>query len=187
LSISAKLATLMGGRLWVESEPERGSRFHFTAVLERAAVRETAAPSRVPAARVPSRPLRVLLFEDDVINRMVATRLLEMRGHGVLPAADWRVLLGPLDDRVVDLVVIDTETRHINALDAVAAIRGREVGTGRRLPMVATATDTTHGARERCLAAGMDSFVTRPIRVSEFIEAIDRVATALSRPNTNLA
>ena len=113
LSISAKLAALMGGRLWVESEPGAGSHFHFTAMLDRVDTAFGGASERsLSPGRMPARPLRVLLFEDDVINRMVATRLLEKQGHTVLPAEDGRVLLTSLEDRGVDLVLMDMEMPH---------------------------------------------------------------------------
>jgi signal transduction histidine kinase len=92
LSISAKLAALMGGRLWVESEPGAGSHFHFTAMLDRADAAFARARGRSPStdARWPARQLRVLLIEDEILNRMVATRVLEKQGHTVLPAANGR-------------------------------------------------------------------------------------------------
>jgi CheY-like chemotaxis protein len=87
----------------------------------------------------------------------------------------------------LDLIVIDAETPRIDVVEAVAAVRAREAGTGSRLPIVAMAADTTEGGRERFLAAGMDGCVARPIGVSEFVDVIDRVATALPRAHKDVA
>jgi CheY-like chemotaxis protein len=189
LSISAKLATLMGGRLWLESTPGVGSRFHFTALLDRADTVPAQAGGRSlsPAARVPARQLRVLLLEDDVVNRMVATRLLEKQGHTVLPGANGRVALTSLDDRGVDLVLMDMEMAHVNGRSATAAIRDREAGTGRHLLIVGMTAHATSGDRERCLAAGMDGYVTKPIGVSELVGVIDLVIKANPQPITHVA
>ena len=189
LSISWKLAALMGGRLWVESEPGAGSQFHFTALLGRVDAESAGARGRLlsTAARLPARQLRVLLLEDDVVNRMVATRLLEKQGHTVLPAAAGRVALTSLDDRGVDLVLMDLEMPHLNGLHATAAIREREAGTGRRLLIVAMSAQATPGDRERCLTAGMDGFVAKPITVSEFVRVIDGVVFDNPQPRQEVA
>ena len=189
LSISAKLAGLMGGRLWLESTPGAGSRFHFTALLDRADAALVKASGRSPsaAARVPARRLRVLLLEDDVVNRMVATRLLEKQGHTVLPAPNECVALTSIDDRGVDLVLMDMEMPHVNGRDATPAIRDREAGTGRHLLIVGMTAHATAGDRERCLAAGMDGYVAKPIGVSELAGVIDRLITANPQPDTQVA
>jgi signal transduction histidine kinase/CheY-like chemotaxis protein len=185
LSISAKLAALMGGRLWVESKPGAGSHFHFTAMLARAdtALESASGRSLARDARIPARQLRVLLFEDDVINRMMATRLLEKQGHTVLAAAIGRVALTSREDRGVDLVLVNIEMPHINGLDATAAIRDREAGTARRLLVVAMTANPTAGDRERCLAAGMDGYLAKPISASDLVGVIDRVA--MTNPQTH--
>ena len=179
LSISAKLAALMGGRLWVESESGAGSHFHFTAMLHRAdAAFAGDSRRRLTDARVPARQLRVLLLEDEILNRMVATRVLEKQGHTVLAAANGCVALTSLDDRGVDLVLMDVEMPHITGLAAPAAILVREAGTGRHLLIVAMTAHPVAGDRERCLAAGMDGYVAKPISVSELVGVIDRVTMA---------
>ena len=189
LSISAKLAALMGGGLWVESEPGAGSRFHFTAMLDRAGREFPGASERPfsPDARMPARPLRVLLVEDDVVNRIVATRLLEKLGHTVLAAASECVALTSLEERGVDLVLMDMELPHISALDATAAIRTREAGTGRHLLIVAMTAHAVAGHGERCLAAGMDGYVTKPISVSDLVDVIDRVTRVNPQPRREVA
>jgi signal transduction histidine kinase/CheY-like chemotaxis protein len=189
LSISAKLAALMGGRLWVESEPGAGSHFHFTAMLDRVDTASAGASSRFPPpdAGMPARPLRVLLFEDDVVNRVVATRALEKQGHTVLAAGSGRVALTSLDERGIDLVLMDVEMASITALDATAVIRKREAGTGRHLLIVAMAAHRNAGDRERCLAAGMDGYVAKPISVSELVGVIDRVTMANPLPQKEVA
>jgi signal transduction histidine kinase/ActR/RegA family two-component response regulator len=189
LSISAKLAALMGGRLWVESKPGAGSHFHFTALLDRADTAFAGASGRSlsPDARMSARQLRVLLFEDDVINRMVATRLLEKQGHTVLAAANGRVALTSLEDRGVDLVLMNMEMPHLNGLDAAAAIRSREAGIGRHLLIVAMTAHPVPGDRERCLAAGMDGYMVKPISASELVGVIDRVTMANPQPKKEVA
>jgi CheY-like chemotaxis protein len=180
LSISAKLAALMGGRLWVESQPGAGSHFHFTSMLHRADTGLAGGSGRSlsPDTGSPARQLRVLLVEEDIVNRMVATRLLEKRGHTVLAAATGPVALTSLDDRGVDLVLMDMEMPHLDGLAATVAIRDREAGTGRHLLIVAMTAHPMAGDRERCLAAGMDGYVAKPISVSELLGVIDHVTTA---------
>lgn len=111
-------------------------------------------------------------------NRMVATRLLEKQGHTVLAAANGRVALTSPEDRGIDLVLMDPGMPHINGLDATAAIRDREAGTGRHLLIVAMTAHPLAGDRERCLAAGMDGYVAKPISVKELVGVIDRVTMA---------
>jgi signal transduction histidine kinase/ActR/RegA family two-component response regulator len=179
LSISAKLAGLMGGRLWVESEPGTGSRFHLTAVVERSASAFTSAIGSVsPDAGVAGRRLRVFLLEDDIVSRMVATRLLEKQGHTVLTAVQGHASVTSLDARGADLVLMDMEMPNFNALDATAAIRADEVGTGRHVLIVATTVQPSAGDRERCLAVGMDGYVSKPIDAQEFLGMLNQVATA---------
>ena len=186
LSISAKLATLMDGRLWVESEPGRGSQFHFTAMLGRAPARRGAMAGSLRPAGAPARRLRVLLFEDDVINRMLATRALESLEHVILPARDKGVLLTAFDDRGVDLIVIDADTPHLDAAAATAAIRTREAGTGRHLLVVALAAYVTAADRERGLSAGIDGWVEKPIGLAQFADVISRVTSINREPQLEI-
>jgi len=186
LSISAKLATLMDGRLWVESEPGRGSQFHFTAMLDRAPARRGAMGRSLRSAGPPARRLRVLLFEDDVINRMLATRALEALEHVILPTRDKGVLLTAFDDRGVDLIVIDADTPHLDAAAATAAIRTREAGTGRHLLVVALAAYVTAADRERGLSAGIDGWVEKPIGLAQFADVIGRVSSMSPEPQPEI-
>jgi signal transduction histidine kinase/CheY-like chemotaxis protein len=174
LSISAMLVALMEGRLWVESEPGRGSAFHFTVVLGRAGapVEVTGAP---PALARAAARLRVLVVEDNVVNRLLALRLLEKEGHEVATVNDGRAALAALERERFDVVLMDVQMPEMDGFQATSAVRAQEAGTGRHLPIIAMTAHAMAGDRERCVQAGMDGYVAKPIGVTELVVAIDNV------------
>jgi signal transduction histidine kinase/ActR/RegA family two-component response regulator len=177
LSISAKLAALMNGRLWVVSEPGRGSAFHFLLDLEVAgAAEETHAvtPKSAPAGA----KLSALLVEDNAVNRLLATRLLEKQGHRVTAVVDGVAAVAAIAAETFDVVLMDIQMPVMNGFEATAAVRAREAGTGRRLPIVAMTAHAMAEDRQRCLDAGMDGYVTKPIDVNELMAAISAAVSA---------
>jgi signal transduction histidine kinase/ligand-binding sensor domain-containing protein/ActR/RegA family two-component response regulator len=170
LAISSRLVRLMGGELEVGSEPGRGSRFYFTAGFSIAGA--PAAP--VDAALPPeaARPLRILLAEDNAVNEMVAVRLLERMGHLVTVARNGREAVELAGDRRFDLAFMDVQMPELDGLDAAQAIRARERATGCRLPIIAMTAHAMRGDQERCLAAGMDGYVSKPIHAADIRAAV---------------
>jgi signal transduction histidine kinase/ActR/RegA family two-component response regulator len=177
LSISAKLVALMDGRLWVESEPGRGSAFHFLLDLEVAGAMEEASAATPPAMPAGA-SLNTLLVEDNLVNRVLATRLLEKQGHRVTAVVDGVAAVAAIEAESFDLVLMDIQMPRMNGFDATAAVRAREAGTGRHLPIVAMTAHAMEEDRQRCLEAGMDGYVTKPIDVNELLSAI---SAAISR------
>jgi two-component system, sensor histidine kinase and response regulator len=108
-------------------------------------------------------PLQILLVEDNPINQKVAARLLEKAGHAVTVAENGRVALDIVTARQFDLVLMDISMPEMDGLETTAAIRQREAGTDRHLPIVALTAHAMVGDRERCLGAGMDGYVTKPV------------------------
>ncbi len=141
-----------------------------------ASVTGQAEPRHDPAAVRYAAPLRILLAEDNPVNRTVASRLLEKRGHTVLPAVDGAEALSLLERQEIDLVLMDIQMPVMDGLQATAAIRRKEKGGGRRLPIVAMTAYAMEGDRERCLAAGMDGYVAKPIQAEELYRVIAEVA-----------
>jgi PAS domain S-box-containing protein len=174
LSISAQLVELMGGRIGVSSEPGQGSIFSFSAVFGMA----EQAPVRPPqAARLvgQTRPLRVLLAEDAPANQKLAVLLLEKLGHAVSVAGTGHEALQVLEEGSFDLVLMDVQMPEMDGFEATAAIRAREKRSNTHIPIIAMTAHAMKGDRERCLAAGMDDYVAKPIRLHELDEAIERV------------
>jgi signal transduction histidine kinase/CheY-like chemotaxis protein len=137
-----------------------------------------------PAAEAPSsRPLKLLLAEDGVINQKVAVHLLEQRGHRVAVVNNGREALAALRsaDPVFDAVLMDVQMPEMNGFEATAAIRLEERGTGRRLPIIAMTAHAMKGDRERCLEAGMDAYVSKPVRADALYAAIEGL-TGVSGP-----
>jgi signal transduction histidine kinase/CheY-like chemotaxis protein/streptogramin lyase len=118
------------------------------------------------------RSLRVLLAEDNAVNQVLASRLLEKHGHTVVVASNGRKALEALERQKFDLVVMDVSMPEMDGFEAAAAIRAREGGTGSHIPIIAMTAHAMKGDRERCLAAGMDAYVSKPIQVNELFEAI---------------
>ncbi len=123
-------------------------------------------------AREPSSSLRVLLVEDNPVNQRLASRLLEKRGHSVVVAANGLEALEALEKENFDLVFMDVQMPVMDGFETTAAIRKKEKAGGVRLPIVALTAHAMKGDREKCLAGGMDGYLTKPIRPQEVDEIL---------------
>jgi len=128
--------------------------------------------------------LRVLVAEDNSVNQLLVTRLLEKRGHRVVIAANGREALAALEKESYDLVLMDVQMPEMDGLEATAALREREKGSGMHQPVVALTAHAMKGDQERGLAAGMDGYLSKPIRTQE-LDAILEIYAARQRRATN--
>jgi signal transduction histidine kinase/CheY-like chemotaxis protein len=136
-------------------------------------------------ARDPSEVLNILVAEDNVVNRRLATLLLEKRGHRVTVACNGREALEALEAGAYDLVFMDVQMPEMDGLEATAAVRKKESSTGKHQPIIALTAHAMKGDQERCLAAGMDGYLTKPIRPQELDVILQRYLK-LRVPNPNL-
>jgi two-component system sensor histidine kinase/response regulator len=132
--------------------------------------------------------LQVLLAEDNTVNQRVALRLLEKHGHNVVIANNGREALGALAHAAFDLVLMDVQMPEMDGFEATAEIREQEKATGRHLPIVAMTAHAMKGDAERCLAAGMDAYISKPIKSAELFALLEKhssssaIAVSTERP-----
>jgi PAS domain S-box-containing protein len=138
---------------------------------------EEAGPRPASGAR---RALRLLLAEDNVVNQRLAVSLLEKRGHQVVVVGNGRAALHALDGQPFDAVLMDVQMPEMDGFEATAAIRAKEAGTVAHMWIVAMTAHAMKGDRERCLAAGMDAYVTKPLRPQELYEVVEGLAPVAS-------
>ena len=180
LAISNRLVELLGGKLEVETKQEHGSSFFFTLPLDWFNNdHEPAAPSHQKMDLL-GPPLRILLAEDNFVNQKIVQGLLEKSGHRVEVAANGAIALERLSQDAFDLVLMDVQMPEMDGLTATKLVRQQERLSKRHTPIIAMTANAMKGDREKCLDAGMDHYISKPIRFEELINAIARVSAKKS-------
>jgi CheY-like chemotaxis protein len=131
-----------------------------------------------PAVVAPSRlraGLRLLLVEDNAINQLVASEMLRRQGYLVDVAANGREALAALERQTFEVVLMDVQMPEMDGFETTAALRDRESRTGAHTPVIALTAHAMKGDRERCLQAGMDGYVSKPIRADDLNRELDTI------------
>ena len=138
---------------------------------------ETTAPAAPPP---PSRPLRILVAEDNLANQRVALRLLQKQGHTAVVVGNGRDAVAALEQSLFDLVLMDLQMPEMDGFEATAAIRRRECSTGQHIPIVALTAHALKGDCKCCLDRGMDGYLAKPLRPSALREVVVRLLATLA-------
>ncbi|MDO8331387.1 MAG: ATP-binding protein [Fluviicoccus sp.] len=176
LTISRQLVQMMGGEVGVSSEPGKGSTFWFSARLARAGVSKPGGSAPVTTVGRPEyhalQGARVLLAEDNLINQQVAAALLERVGVKVLIAADGREALEVLKHQPVDMVLMDLQMPVMDGQEATRCIRANPLT--QHIPIIVFTANAWADVREQCFAAGMNDFVSKPVKPALLYETLVR-------------
>lgn len=135
-----------------------------------------------PGARARS-SLRILLAEDNIVNQRIALRILEKEGHSVVVAGNGREALATLAGHSFDLILMDVQMPELDGFDTTAAIRDREKSTGAHIPILAMTAHAMNGDRERCLAAGMDAYISKPVNSQTLLDLVDTCCPQVMAPS----
>jgi CheY-like chemotaxis protein len=176
LAIAGRLASALGGELFAVSAPGEGSTFWFTARLRRVA--GWAAGQPVVATTQPRHAGHVLVVEDNEVNQLVVLGMLEALGVTADVAENGEIGARRALSHAYDAVLMDLQMPHVDGFEATRRIRAVEP-EGMRVPIIALTASATRGERERCLAAGMDDFLTKPIALNRLAEVLSGRLTAV--------
>lgn len=193
LAITSKLIALMQGKIWVESELGKGSTFYFefeVNVPEFQPVRDENNGSERQSENAPGpnqrrrpgnqqRNLKILLAEDNRVNQRLAVGLLERMGHRVSIVETGQAAIDACLEEAFDLILMDVQMPGRDGLDATRAIREAERSSGQHVPIIAMTAHAMSGDRQRCLDAGMDEYLSKPIRIAELEEKLSRITDHL--------
>ncbi len=175
LAISKRLAELMGGKMWVESEVGKGSTFHFTIVAEPTSCDPIEIDRPASRGDVPGnldKSMSILLAEDNLVNQIVTQRMLSKLGYRSDMAANGFEVLQALERQHYDVVLMDVQMPEMDGLEATRVIRQRWAD-GETPVIIAMTASALKGDREACLAAGMDDYVSKPVKIEMLRAALE--------------
>lgn len=182
LAISKQLVKMMGGRIWVESEKGKGSRFLFSLKFR------TDGPTASGTVPLPimykaANQLRILLAEDDLVNRKVALKMLEEKGYNVEAACNGMEALELFNRKEFDAVLMDIQMPEMDGIEASRRMREME-GAKRHTPIIALTAYALQGDREKYIGMGMDGYVTKPFQMCDLFIAVERAVSARESRNS---
>ncbi|WP_052566827.1 response regulator [Candidatus Magnetobacterium casense] len=190
LTIAKQLVALMGGRMWLQSTEGKGSTFHFTVgfglsdntpetsvynnmkVLSRHPEKTDGMLPKPQAPQVTETSCRILLVEDNIVNRMVAGGILKQHGYTVTEAVDGEKAVELVSELMFDLILMDVQMPGMDGFETTKIIKSSE--STRHIPIIAMTAHALKGDRERCIEAGMDDYITKPINSNELIKIIKK-------------
>ncbi len=181
LTIASQLVQLMGGKIWVESEPGRGSTFGFTAPFVVPAPNKSAVRDGDTRLRKGlSRSLSILVVEDNFVNQRLAVRLLEKGGHTVTSASSGREAIASCLTNKFDVILMDVQMPDMDGFVTTREIRLAERDTSEHVPIIAMTAHAMSGYKDQCIASGMDGYVTKPVSANQLFAAIEDVLDRIS-------
>ncbi len=182
LSISKQLVESMGGEIWVDSEKNKGSTFHFTAILgiaehkyDEIAVSKTEEEKEFNEHRE-RKSLHILLAEDNLINQEVAKEFLSFRGHSVVAVTTGIEAVELVKKEKFDCVLMDAQMPEMDGLEATVQIREFEKTNDSHIPIIAMTAHAMSAAKEKFIKAGMDDYVSKPFNANELFEKIEKLS-----------
>ncbi|MCD4773660.1 MAG: response regulator [Bacteroidales bacterium] len=177
LMISKKLVEMMNGKVEVESEESKGSKFYFIIELKQGKTPKTTDKTSIKKTeknKIPSKQLSILVAEDQLINRKIIFQLLKIAGHNVTIAENGKIALEKAKSEKFDIIFMDIQMPEMDGLEATKMIRKYEKKNNNHTPIAAMTAHAMKGDKEICLAAGMNYYLTKPINQAELNSVIEK-------------